>query len=81
MWISLCILGGGAWMTAQRAEQRRRFKAVLCSKPRSYDQIKEERRRAEKDGTAIIPPAFELEEDDEDETTVLDGFFLVCSNE
>ena len=60
-------IGAGAWLVAARAEQRRRFKAVICAKPRDFETIRQERKRAEKDGTAIIPPAgfdeFETEED------------------
>ena len=61
---------------AQRAEQRRRFKAVLCNKPRDFEAIRQERKRSEKEGTAIIPPALYTEET-EDDIKVLDGFFLV----
>ncbi len=63
---------------AQRAEQRRRFKAVLCNKPRTYAQIREERKRSTKEGTAmIIPQTASYLEDAFDDERVLDGFFLV----
>ena len=64
---------------AARAEQRRRFKAVICAKPRDYETIRQERKRAEKEGTAIVPPAVLDEEDAEEDTKVLDGFFLVIT--
>lgn len=65
---------------AQRAEQRKRFKAILCTKPKTYARIKEERRRAEKQGTTIAEQfqnAEEQEKEEEREIPVLDGFFLV----
>ena len=67
--------GAGAWLLAARAEQRRRFKAVICAKPRDFDLIRQERRRAEKEGTAIVPPI--VDDSEEDDTKPLDGFFLV----
>ncbi|XP_021372100.1 X-ray radiation resistance-associated protein 1-like [Mizuhopecten yessoensis] len=68
----------GAWLVAQRAEQRRRFKAVLCTKPRTYSRIKGERKRAEKQGTALASQSFINDEDeDEEEAPLLDGFFLM----
>ena len=71
-------IAGGAWLVAQRAEQRRRFKAVLCAKPRTYSRIKEERKKADRQGTNLASQSFaddvsELEE----EVPLLDGFFLV----
>lgn len=73
-----CLLtDSGAWVVAQRAEQRRRFKAVLCTKPRDFHYIREERKRAEREGTAIVPPKEYGDEDDE--VAVLDGFFLVVT--
>lgn len=63
-------------MVAQKAEQRRRFKAVLCTKPRDFDSIRAERKRSEKEGTAIIPP-IDYGEENDDEIKLLDGFFLV----
>ena len=70
-------IGAGAWLVAARAEQRRRFKAVICAKPRDFETIRQERKRAEKDGTAIIPPAGFDEYETEEDTKILDGFFLV----
>ncbi|XP_062584370.1 X-ray radiation resistance-associated protein 1-like [Saccostrea cucullata] len=71
--------GGGAWLVSQRAEQRRRFKAVLCAKPRTYSRIKEERKKAEREGTQITMAVQSLAEDEEeeDESPILDGFFLM----
>ncbi|KAL3847386.1 hypothetical protein ACJMK2_018301 [Sinanodonta woodiana] len=68
----------GAWLVAQRAEQRRRFRAVLCTQPKTYDQIKEERRRAEKEGTNISAQDFDaVDEEKQAEAPLLDGFFLM----
>lgn len=67
----------GAWLVAQRVEQRRRFKAVLCAKPRTFDDIRKERKQSDKAGTTIIPPASPLGEKEEDDSAILDGFFLV----
>lgn len=78
--VFISIKGGGAWLVSQRAEQRRRFKAVLCAKPRTYSRIKEERKKAEREGTQITMAVQSLAEDEmeeEDEAPVLDGFFLV----
>ncbi|KAK6194382.1 hypothetical protein SNE40_000023 [Patella caerulea] len=71
--------GGGAWAVSHRAEQRRRFKAVLCTKPRTYSRIKEERKKCEKEGTSLTDCKFEeqVEEDDEEEVPNLNGFFLM----
>ncbi|ELU12376.1 hypothetical protein CAPTEDRAFT_227314 [Capitella teleta] len=74
------LANGGAWLTAQKVEQRRRFKAVLCAKPRSYDDIRRERNQnSAKMGTAIIPAASLVTETPEfdDENKILDGFFLM----
>ncbi|XP_053404342.1 X-ray radiation resistance-associated protein 1-like isoform X2 [Mercenaria mercenaria] len=69
----------GAWLVAQRAEQRKRFKAILCTKPKTYARIKEERRRAEQQGTTISEQlqAANDEEEEEKDVPVLDGFFLM----
>ncbi|XP_033759734.1 X-ray radiation resistance-associated protein 1-like [Pecten maximus] len=69
--------GNGAWLVAQRAEQRRRFKAVLCTKPRTYSRIKGERKRAEKQGTILATQSFINDDEDLEEPPVLDGFFLM----
>ncbi|CAG5120232.1 unnamed protein product, partial [Candidula unifasciata] len=37
----------GAWVLAHEDEQKRRFKAVLCAKHRTYSQIKEQRKNSE----------------------------------
>lgn len=72
-------LVSGAWLYEQRAEQRRRFKAVLCAKPKTYAQIKEERKRCDREGTSFNPAEIQnIEEDEEQpESPALDGFFLV----
>ena len=69
----------GAWLVAHRAEQRRRFKAILCNKPKTYARIKEERKKAEKQGTTLGEQSEDVEEEGEEEKDVpiLDGFFLV----
>ena len=77
--VSNVISASGAWLVAQKAEQRRRFKAVLCAKPRDYDMIREERKRAEKEGTPIVPPLIYDDVEEDEETRVLDGFFLVSN--
>jgi hypothetical protein len=69
--------GSGAWLVAHRAEQRRHFKVVLCSKPRTFDEIRNQRRKAEKDGTPIVLPPPSQDKDDSDDGNTLDGFFLV----
>ena len=62
---------GGAWLVEQRVEQRRRFKAFLCAKPKDYAQIKAERKKNEK----VTSPESDKEEDED--IKILDGFFLV----
>ncbi|KAL8600018.1 hypothetical protein ACOMHN_057787 [Nucella lapillus] len=71
--------GDGAWFMAHRAEQRRRFKAVLCAKPRTYSRIREERKRAEGQGVRLTAGQFEDENEGEEktDTPVLDGYFLM----
>ena len=64
-------------MVAHRAEQRRRFKAVLCAKPRTYSRIREERKRAEDQGIRMTASQFEEEEEKDIDQPVLDGYFLV----
>ena len=65
---------------AHKAEQRRRFKAVLCAKPLTYNDIHEYRQRGEKAGDAgsVPPPTVKDEPHDvDDRENTLDGFFLV----
>ena len=77
------LTGEGAWLVAHRAEQRRQFKAILCNKPKTYARIKEERRKAEKEGTTINEQNVEGsketegEGEEKEDAPVLDGFFLV----
>ena len=79
----LYLIGEGAWLVAHRAEQRRQFKAILCNKPKTYARIKEERRKAEKEGTTISEQQNAegnkegVGEEEKEEAPVLDGFFLV----
>ena len=68
-------------MVAHRAEQRRRFKAVLCAKPRTYSRIREERKRAEDQGVRMTASQFEEEEEKDIDQPVLDGYFLVKKKE
>ena len=70
---------GGAWLVAHKAEQRRRFKAVLCAKPLSYNAVHEQRQKADKSGSAIVPPPTIKDEphDGGEHEHSLDGFFLV----
>ena len=77
--IGLAFTAEGAWLVAHKAEQRRRFKAILCNKPKTYARIKEERRKAEKQGTTLSEQneAEEEGEEEEKDVPVLDGFFLV----
>ncbi|GFR71749.1 X-ray radiation resistance-associated protein 1 [Elysia marginata] len=74
----------GAWLIAHHAEQRRRFKAVLCAKPRTYSRLKEERKKSELHGTKLGTYKYnedtdedEAEEEAEDDGAILDGFFLM----
>ncbi|CAC5372085.1 X-ray radiation resistance-associated protein 1 [Mytilus coruscus] len=70
----------GAWLFEQKAEQRRRFKAVLCTKPKTYAQIKEERKRSDREGTSFNPaeiPNLDEDEEEQQEAPALDGFFLM----
>lgn len=61
---------------AHRAEQRRRFKAILCTKPKTFSQIREERKRTEKEKRVTNRDVEHLEDEEKDDS-VLDGFFLV----
>ena len=77
----ISLTGSGAWLVEHRAEQRKQFKALLCAKPRTFEEIRQERKKAEKNGTSIVlPPTLDMEEMEEEEVItgkVLDGFFLV----
>ncbi|KAL5004765.1 hypothetical protein ScPMuIL_018221 [Solemya velum] len=66
---------GGAWKVAYNEEEKRRFKAILCSKPRTYSRIREERKKAEREGTRLTADNFIG--DEAEETPILDGFFLM----
>ncbi|XP_072034836.1 LOW QUALITY PROTEIN: X-ray radiation resistance-associated protein 1-like [Amphiura filiformis] len=79
---------GGAWLVAQRAEQKRHFEAVLNVKPpKTYAQIKAERKQKEKtetiqketketSGTQPPPGSANFVEGTVTEG-LLDGFFLL----
>ncbi|XP_033637253.1 X-ray radiation resistance-associated protein 1-like [Asterias rubens] len=69
----------GAWLVAQKAEQRRHFKAVLCAKPKTYAQIKHERKEKEKEERRKKNPPSTLDDFRADNSTsgMLDGFFLI----
>lgn len=74
VYVLLLLVAGGAWLVAQRAEQRRRFKAVLCAKPKDYARVHADRIK----GTKQSSDGNEQEEEEEEgETNILDGFFLV----
>lgn len=58
---------GGAWLVAYRAEQRRRFKAVLCAgEPRVPPQPLITKFKSEETGTI-----------EDEKPRKLDGFYLV----
>ena len=67
----------GAWLVAHNAEQRRRFKAVLCSKLRTFEEIREQRKKSEVEGMALILPATNTVSTEEDDQKLLDVYFLV----
>ncbi|XP_038050347.1 X-ray radiation resistance-associated protein 1-like [Patiria miniata] len=70
----------GAWMVAQKAEQRRHFKAVLCAKPKTYSQLKHERKEKEKEERRRRQPPSSPDAFVEANTTtpgLMDGFFLL----
>ena len=78
--LMLSLPGGGAWLVEHRVEQRKRFKALLCSKPRTFDDIRKERNKADREGTIFAPHprvVFDEEDGKEDDYRCLDGFFLV----
>ncbi|XP_002738623.1 X-ray radiation resistance-associated protein 1-like [Saccoglossus kowalevskii] len=70
---------GGAWLVSHRAEQRRRFKAILCTKPKTYDDLKQERKQQEKEARARARASASSTVAGEDDETpgLLDGFFLL----
>lgn len=67
---------------SHQAEHRRRFKAVLCANPITYQQLKEQRKQQDRglsrDLTASVPPPASLMDQSMEEET-LDGFFLVST--
>ncbi|XP_067950001.1 X-ray radiation resistance-associated protein 1-like [Watersipora subatra] len=61
-------LGEGAWLEAHRAEQRKRFKAVVCAKPpRTYSRLRHERMQGQDHDDEVQQP----------KGTTLNGFFLM----
>lgn len=68
------LAASGAWVLAHDDEQKRRFKAVLCAKHKTYSQIKEQRKKSELKST-------NKSEDNNENTIVkvdiLDQHFLV----
>ena len=71
--LTFLLSGEGAWLEAHRAEQRRRFKAVVCAKPpRTYSRIRQERIAAEREQDDITP-----EPEIFSSGAILDGFFLM----
>lgn len=76
-YITVCcclISDAGAWLVEQKVEERR-IKELVHTKLRTYEQIRELRIKAEKNGTSIDVTAASTDKDEED--LVLDGFFLV----
>ena len=67
---------GGSWLVAQKAEERRRFKAVLCVKPWTYSSLKEERWLGVNQAPPVTFPALS-HNDLDSEYKLLDGFYLV----
>jgi len=68
-----CLADAGLWLCAYDAEQRRHLRSVLHFKPQTFQDIRNRRIRAEKDET---PVQAQLNMDNDD-SKVLDGFFLV----
>ncbi|XP_078612870.1 X-ray radiation resistance-associated protein 1-like [Branchiostoma floridae x Branchiostoma japonicum] len=67
----------GAWLLAKREEEQRRFKAVLCARPRDLQQIRSELRRT---NTLSETPGYGSRftgSQVEDRVGLLDGFFLM----
>lgn len=74
--IKLFFTGEGAWLEAHRAEQRKRFKAVVCAKPpRTYSRLKQERLALERNIDGSADEEDNIEPDSE--RKLLDGFFLM----
>ncbi|XP_064615202.1 X-ray radiation resistance-associated protein 1-like [Liolophura sinensis] len=67
----------GAWLVAHRAEQRRRFKAILCTRPKTFSQIREERKKTERENRRVTNRNGKHPEDEQTDDFVLDGFFLL----
>eukprot|EP00058_Branchiostoma_floridae_P006016 XP_002591504.1 hypothetical protein BRAFLDRAFT_105270 [Branchiostoma floridae] len=67
----------GAWLLAKREEEQRRFKAVLCARPRDLQKIRSELRRT---NTLSETPGYGSRftgSQVEDRVGLLDGFFLM----
>ena len=62
---------------AHNADERNRIEAILRSKPLTFEQVKELRRKAEKNGTPIVLPGANDAAVDAEGDLLLDGFFLV----
>lgn len=70
-----CLISdAGAWLVEQKVEELRN-KELVHAKLRTYEQIRELRIKAEKNGTSINVTTASTDKDEED--LVLDGFFLV----
>ncbi|KAI8484635.1 X-ray radiation resistance-associated protein 1 [Branchiostoma belcheri] len=70
--------GAGAWLLAKREEDQRRFKAVLCAKPRDLQQIRTDLRRTNTlSETPGFGSRFTTVSQAEDRIGLLDGFFLM----
>ncbi|XP_071949456.1 X-ray radiation resistance-associated protein 1-like isoform X2 [Antedon mediterranea] len=65
----------GAWYVAHKAEQRRTFQALLCPTPKTYEQIKKERK--EKETKERWKGHTEIHQEDGVSEGILDGFFLM----
>ena len=69
------ITDAGAWLLEYDAEQHGHLKVGLHSKPQTFEDIRNRRIKAEKDGTSIKMQHSLVTGEDK----VLDGFFLVNS--
>ncbi|XP_033097416.1 X-ray radiation resistance-associated protein 1-like [Anneissia japonica] len=65
----------GAWYVAHKADQRRTFQALLCPQPKTYEQIKKERKEKELKEKRKGSPQTVSEDGVTD--GLLDGFFLM----